>query len=151
MRYSIWHKEILIGYTELSYDTCMPKMRMGELDPTDEGLAILLENEHLEGLELHLRLPNGKVVPTERISAQDANRLARLGQEAMERDKFDDEDLDAETRAAIEHDVALIEEWLAENEPDEFWKDYESEDTWDYSQPFYQVFVHLLDDTDIPR
>lgn len=150
MRYALWNNDILIGHTELSYHVCIPEHRMGKLNPTDAGLAILQKNEHLEDVRLQLRDESGRVVPTECISTQDANRLARLGREAMENDEFDDEDLDEETRAAIEHDAALIEEWMAQREPDDLWNDYDDEDVWDDSKPFYQIFVHLRDPNAIP-
>lgn len=150
MRYSLWHKNTLIGHTELSYVTHSPRSRMGEFTPTDVGLEILIGNEHLEGLELELRDEGGRVVPTQHISTQDGNRLARLGADEVDKYELDEEDLDDETRAAIEHDAALIEEWMAEREPDDLWKDYAEDVPWDESTPFYQIFVHLLDDHAIP-
>lgn len=150
MRYSLWNNDILIGHTTLSYHVCVPEHRMGELKPSEAGLAILLANEHLEGMRLQLRDESGHVIPTEHISAQDANRLARLGREAMDNYEFDDEEADDETRAAIEHDAALIEEWMAQREPEDLWTDYDDEDTWDDSTPFYQLFVHLRDPNSIP-
>lgn len=150
MRYSLWNNDTLIGHSELSYHVCIPEHRMGELTPTDAGLALLVENEHLEGLDLQLRDERGRIIPTEQISAQDANRLARLGREAMERHDFDEEELDEETLARIEHDEAVIEEWLAEREPDDLWKGYGEAEAWDESKPFYQIFVRLRDATAIP-
>ena len=150
MRYSLWNNDILIGHTELSYHVCIPEHRMGELAPTDAGLAILRENEHLDEMRLQLRDESGRVIPTEHISTQDANRLARLGREAMENYEFDDEEFDEETRAAIDHDAALVEEWMAQHEPHDLWNDYDDEDAWDESKPFYQVFVHLRDPNSIP-
>ena len=78
MSYSIWTNDTLIGHTRLSYDVCTPEHRMGELEPTDAGLALLLENEFLDGLDLQLRDEGGTIIPTEHISTLDANRLARL-------------------------------------------------------------------------
>lgn len=150
MRYSLWTNDTLIGHTELSYHVCSPEHRMGELDPTNSGLALLAGNEHLEQVDLQLRDETGRIIPTERISTQDANRLARLGREAMEDHESAEEDLDDATRAAIEHDAALIEEWMAQREPDDLWKDYDDEDVWDESKPFYQIFVHLRDPHAIP-
>lgn len=150
MRYSLWHNDTLIGHTELSYVTCMPRSRMGEFSPTDLGLELLAGNEHLEGLDLQLRDENGRVIPAEHISTQDCNRLARLGREAAERCELDVEELDEESRAAVEHDTALVEEWMAEREPDDLWKDYDGEEAWDESKPFYQIFVYLYDDNAIP-
>jgi hypothetical protein len=150
VRYSLWNNDTLIGHTDLSYHVCRPEHRMGALSPTDAGLAILLENEHLEGLDVQLRDESGRIIPTEYISAQDANRLARLGREAADNDEFDDAHLGEETRAAIEHDATLIEEWMAQREPDDLWRDYDGEDAWDESKPCYQVFVHLRDPNAIP-
>ena len=150
MRYSLWNNDTLIGHSELSYHVSSPDLRMGELSPTDAGLELLAGNERLEGLDVQLRDESGRIIPTEYISAQDANRLARLGGEALERCDLDDEDLDDEMRASIEHDAAPIEEWLAEREPADLWKDYDGEDAWDESKPFYQVFVHLRDPKSIP-
>lgn len=150
MRYSLWHKNTLIGHTELSYVTCMARSRMGEFIPTEVGLEILIDNEHLHGLELELRDEHDRVIPTEHISMQDCNRLARPGAEDAVAYELDDADLDEETRAAIEHDVALVQEWMAEREPDDLWKDYEEDVPWDESRPFYQIFVELTDETAIP-
>jgi hypothetical protein len=150
VRYSLWNNDTLIGNTELSYHVCIPEHRMGELTHTDAGLELLLGNEHLEGLDLQLRDENGRIVPTEHISTQDANRLARLGREVMEPYDFDEEELDEETRAVIEHDAALIDEWMAAREPEDLWSDYEGEGTWDESKPFYQIFVRLRDANAIP-
>lgn len=150
MRYSLWHKDTLIGHTELSYVTCMPRLRMGEFAPTDVGLEILIGNEHLEGLDLELRDEHDRVIPTEHILTEDCNRLARLGAEDAGTYEPDDEDLDEETRAAIDHDAALVEQWMAEREPDDLWKDYGEDVPWDESRPFYQIFVELYDETAIP-
>ena len=150
MRYSLWNDDILIGHTELSYHVCIPEHRMGELTPTEAGLALLRANEHLDGLRLELRDEMGCVIPAEHISTQDANRLARLGREAAESCELDEEDLDEATRAAIEHDVALVEEWMAAREPDDLWKDYDGEEAWDESKPFYQIVVELRDANAIP-
>lgn len=150
MRYSLWHRNTLIGHTELSYVTCMPRSRMGEFIPTGVGLEMLIANERLEGPELELRDEHGRVIPTEHISAQDCNRLARLGLDDTASYEFDEEDLDEETRAAIDHDAALIEEWMAAREPDDLWKDYGEDVPWDESKPFYQIFVQLYDENAIP-
>lgn len=150
MRYSLWNDDILIGHTELSYHVCIPEHRTGQLTPTDAGLAMLLENEHLDEVRLQLRDEDGRVIPTEHISTQDANRLARLGREAMDTRDFDEDDLDEDARAAIERDAAIIEEWMAEAEPDDLWNDYAAEDAWDESKPFYEVFVRLRDANAIP-
>jgi hypothetical protein len=150
VRYALWNDDILIGHTELSYHVCIPEHRTGQLTPTDAGLAMLLENEHLDEVRLQLRDEDGRVIPTEHISTQDANRLARLGREAIDDHEFGEEDFDEETRAAIEHDTALVEEWMAQHEPDDLWIDYDGEDAWDDSKPFYQIFVDLRDPNAIP-
>ena len=150
MRYSLWNNETLLGHTELSYPVCIPEHRMGELTPTDAGLELLLTNEHLDGLDLQLRDESGRIIPTDHISAHDANSLARLGADAIDEYEFDDEELDEDTRAAIEHDAALIEEWMAEREPDDLRKEYDEEDAWDASRPSYQIFVRLRDANAIP-
>jgi hypothetical protein len=150
VRYSLWNNDTLIGHTELSYHVCIPEHRMGELSTTDAGTELLLGNEHLDGLDLQLRDEDGRIIPTEHISTQDANRLARLGRETMDSYEFDDEELDEATRAAIEHDATLVEEWMTDGEPDDLWKGYDEEDAWDDSCPFYQIFVVLRDASAIP-
>lgn len=149
MRYSLWHHNTLIGHTELTYVTCMPRMRMGEFIPTDVGLEMLIGNEHLDGLTLELRDELGRLIPTARISTEDCNRLARLGVDDVDTRDLD-EDFDEEMRTAIEHDAALADEWMAEREPDDLWKDYVEDMPGDESKPFYQIFVHLYDDDAIP-
>jgi hypothetical protein len=123
---------------------------MGELIPTDVGVDILIGNEHLEGLDLELRDEYGRVIPTERITTQDGNRLARPGADEADAYEIDEADLDADMRAAMEHDVVLVEERMTEREPDDLWKDYAEDIPWDESKPFYQIIVHLHDDDAIP-
>jgi hypothetical protein len=150
VRYSLWHNDTLIGHTELSYVTCVPRSRLGELIPTELGLELLIVNEHLEGLELQLRDESGGVIPTEHISTHDFTRPSPLGADDVEGLDFDEAALDDETRAAIEHDAALIQEWMADSEPDDLWKDYQDDVSWDDGRPFYQIVVQLYDDHAIP-
>ena len=153
MHYTIWSRDRMLGETELDYIRCMPKHRMGDLTPTAIGERLLASEAHLDSLQLELRGSDGRVIQTEWIDVRDTEQLLALAREIPD-EEFDDADLDAETRAAIEHDVALIEEWDREREPEGLWEDYDRSLMRDWQDtvmfPRYQVQVRLIDDADVP-
>lgn len=101
---------------------------------------------HFDALGLELRGPDGSVVPTEWIDVRDTEFLLSLVEEhEREEDIFgasEDDEVDPELEAAIEHDLALIEESHANPPEDESWDE----------RPFprFQIQVGLNDDSAIP-
>lgn len=104
---------------------------------------------HAEGLELQLRAPDGTVVPTEHIGVQDCEYLAAVGEEAVNEEL---EDFDPEVEAAVAHDLALIEEWDQEREPEGLWAQYDGGRPPVEERPFprYQIMVQLVIDVPTP-
>ena len=153
MRYTIWSRDRMLGESELDYVRCMPKHRMGDLTPTAVGERLLASEAHLDSLQLELRGPGGRVIQTEWIDVRDTEQLLALARDIPD-EEFDEAELDAETRAAIEHDVALIEEWDREREPEGLWDDYDRSVIREWQDtvmfPRYQVQVRLIDDADVP-
>ena len=153
MRYTIWSRDRMLGESELDYVRCMPKHRMGDLTPTAVGERLLASEAHLDSLQLELRGAGGRVIQTEWIDVRDTEQLLALARDIPD-EEFDEAELDAETRAAIEHDVALIEEWDREREPEGLWEDYDRSVIREWQDtvmfPRYQVQVRLIDDADVP-
>lgn len=108
---------------------------------------------HAESLELELRGPDGRVIPTEWVDVRDTEFLLSL---AREGEDFEDPlaDPDPEIQAAVEHDLALLDEWAEAREPDGFWRDYDEDGDQPWvepkSCPRYQIQVRLLDDAAVP-
>jgi hypothetical protein len=147
--YSLWSRGRLLGTTELAYVRCMPRLRSGDLSPTDCA-DLLAAADRLEPLDLELRGPDGEIVPTERIFVRDTERLLALAAEA-EREDWDDAEVDVEfalgerlefdpTRPYDEGDLVAPEmdlyQELEDLEPREF--------------PRWQIHVTLVDDSAIP-
>jgi hypothetical protein len=100
---------------------------------TDPDIASACDHER--ALELELRGPNGAVIDTENIAIIDTHHLLALAdRELQEAEGI--EPLSAD-------DEAMIEEWLADREPDEPWR--ESEEF-----PRYQIQAYLVDHDAIP-
>lgn len=106
---------------------------------------------HAESLELQLRGPDGRVIPTERIAVQDTEFLLSLARDAEQEADAGIHEWDPELEAMMEHDCALDDEWLEGEEPEGLWDDYgdpvpEEKGTF----PRYQIQVRLLDASAIP-
>jgi len=107
---------------------------------------------HCDALELELRRADGSVVPTEWIDVRDTEYLHELALEFEEEDErhdaiFGERPLDPELEAAVEHDLAVMEEMRGGDEPDlDLDLDAESETEW----PRYQLQIMLRDDLDLP-
>lgn len=113
---------------------------------TTEYADLAAARTHRESLELQLRAPDGSLVPTEWIDVRDIELLLSLIDE--DEDTLESEPYDPELEAAIEHDVALIEEWFADEESGDQGWDAEpdtEEDSWQErrSMPRYQIQVLL--------
>jgi len=98
-----------------------------------------------EGLSLELRGPTGAVIPTEWIDIRDTEYLAALGEELAA--ELELEPLDPEIEAAVEHDLAVLEEegFFDDDEP---WRG--NEPRFDRPPARYQIHVALLDDMSVP-
>lgn len=102
---------------------------------------------HYLALELELRGPDGSVIPTEWIDVRDTEFLQSLVDD-RERDEDifgspEDSEFDPELEAAIEHDLAIIEEWHADDPPTD--ESFEAP-----TFPRYQIQVGLENDAAIP-
>jgi hypothetical protein len=195
MTFTLWSKGRLLGESPLDFVRCMPRHRMGFLQPTPVGERLLpvasgvspamtalsravhrrCENEwedltgaerqermrtltefadvaaaqaQCDALELELRRADGTVVPTEWIDVRDTEYLLELAREFEEDDErreaiFGERPTDPELEAAIEHDLAVMDELHGEDEPD---LGIDDEPEW----PRYQLQIMLRDDLDLP-
>ena len=152
MRYTLWSRDRLLGETDLDYVRCMPKTRMGELVATALGETLLAGEPDCDALELELRDASGHRVAAEHVSVQDCDRLARLGERAFAEDEARMQEMDPELQAMVDHDAALLQEWMDAGEPPGFWDDYDTagERAWKEGVPRFQIFVMLLNEDDIP-
>jgi hypothetical protein len=143
----------LLGHTDLAYVRSLPKLRMGDLITTERGDQLLHRDTrgHPEPPALELRGADGAVVPCLDIAIRDTECLftpAHGIEEDPEPLLSDDEA--AELEAAIEHDAALIREWMDAGDPlnqsvragDEPWQES--------TLPRYQIMVTLFDDGAVP-
>lgn len=147
MRYSVWHKDTLLGTTDFGYVRCMPRQRAGWLEPTEHALA------HVDVFELALRREDGTVVPTRFLAIQDTERLLALAREAEEEHDrheaiFGEAPLDAELEAAVAHDLELLESDETDAEGWDRPQPWEPDEERDW--PRFQVFAELVRDADIP-
>lgn len=102
--------------------------------------------QHAGALELTLHREDGTLVPTESIGIQDTEwLLAQADRHRAEEDPESDDTVDDEELArAVEHDLAIMREWLEENAPP--WKAEEEPG----ELPRYQVHVRLVDEEAMP-
>lgn len=118
---------------------------------TTEYADVAAAPAHVESLELELRAPNGSVVPTEWIDARDNEVTLSLAREdeypTLPDPLFAETEEDKQLLASIEHDAALLEEWLG---PD--WDDDSDGRPWEEKPEFprYQIQVGLFNDAAIP-
>lgn len=114
---------------------------------TTEYADTVAAQAHYDALELELRGPDGAVIPTEWIDVRDLEFLEALVDEReREEDIFgssEDEAIDPELEAAIQHDLAIIDEWHANDPPED--------ESWEEPEPLrYQIQVGLVSDASIP-
>jgi len=132
----------------------MPKHRMGDLTTTAIGERLLPSEIHLDSLQLELRGPDGRVIPTEWIDVRDTEFAAALSRDLGSFDEqLRSEEEDPEVLAAVEHDSALLEEWFGKKEPSGFWDDYDEDGDGPLAEtpsfPQYQIQVGLVDDSSV--
>jgi hypothetical protein len=114
------------------------------------------EFQRLGARDLELRRDDGSAVPTLEIGIQDTEHLLPLVEEGFD-DDIDTSDADDELKAlaerypelqaAIEHDAALLEQAMREDDPTPDWL---SEIVNRQSFPRYQIHVLLSDGLAIP-
>ena len=95
-----------------------------------------------ERIQLELRGPDGKVIPTEYISIRDVERIAELGPAAAEEEE--DVELTPEQQEAVDAMIRDWEESAAERER-EGWR---PEDETPF--PRFQIYVALVDEWLVP-
>ena len=121
-------------------------------DRRSSAYADIMEaTTHASSLELELRGPDGRVIPTESIGVQDTQFLLSLARDTASLELEDelDPELDAElSSTAVEDDE--LEDEIALDEPAELWRDYGDERMQEGTWPRYQIQVQLLDEHDVP-
>lgn len=102
--------------------------------------AVAIAQSQLDALELELRGPDGRPVPTEWIAIQDTEDLARFGEDVMDWDDLEEPPYDPELEAAVMHDLELLDEWFDDDgDSDLGWE--ADEDRGEF--PRYQIQVEL--------
>lgn len=112
---------------------------------------------HAESLELQLRGPDGKVIPTEDIGVQDTEFLLALARESEETGLASSQEWDPEIDAILADDAVFDDGedgndvWdLDDEEPRELWKGYDDGEIEEGTFPRYQIQVQLLDEDAVP-
>jgi hypothetical protein len=175
MRYALWSRGRLLGHTELDLACVQDRVRMGFIDPTEQGIRLLPDAtgvpaaahalaraarravnqpevslsefadfraacDRREALQLELRDEADAVFPCEWIQVNDIDDHSWADGDF---DADEDEPLDPELEAAIEHDVELIDSYLDGD-------DYERTSSWEppdgrWDTMKYHVMVYLGD------
>lgn len=139
MSYTVWLGDRLVGEADIANQRVEPRYCSGNFFPLPGNEALFPTRE----LSLQVRDPAGKVLPTDWVTVYD------LDDDAIEDDELEfGEPYDPELEADIEHDAALIREWLEEREAEGF------EDGKDelFGEEFsrYQIQLKLTEDATIP-
>jgi hypothetical protein len=133
MPYTLWSKGRLLGHTELDFIANTATAKMGWFHPTEVGeeiIEIITEpsrvvlgyargvdaeqfradltaaGNRVEALELELHDPAGVVLSVEDIGINDTHRLLALA--AEHEGEFEDDVIDEELQAAIDHDMEVL-------------------------------------------
>jgi hypothetical protein len=131
----------------------MPKLRMGDLITTALGERVLETGAagHPEVPDLELRGADG-VIPAADIAIRDTEYLLAIARRLEDEPEpiLPDEEA-AELEAGIEHDAALVAEWMDAAEGPDLSDVHVGEEPWQESAwPRYQIMVFLHDDAAIP-
>ncbi|HEY6827690.1 MAG TPA: hypothetical protein VI259_12605 [Gemmatimonadaceae bacterium] len=141
MSYTVWQGDRLIGETDLANDRVDPRYRSGNFIPVPgtEELVPMTDSS------LQLRDADGKVVPTEWVTVYDLD--AEINDDEDDEADFD-ETLDDELAASVDHDAAVIREWMAAREAEAF----DDCDDDDFCEEFsrYQIQLLLAEGAAIP-
>ena len=135
MTYTVWLGDRLIGEADLANERVEPRNCSGNFTPIPGSEDLVPTTDR----SLLIRDASGKVIPTEWVTLYD------LDAEPIEDDELEfDEPLDEELEASIEHDAALIREWMQAREAENF--DDDSEDDL-FADEFsrYQIQLRLAD------
>ena len=103
MTYTVWLGDRLIGEADLASERIEPRYCSGTFTPVPGNEALVPTTDP----SLQLRDSSGNVVPTEWVTVYD------LDADLIDEDDLEfDEQFDEELEASIEHDAALIREWI---------------------------------------
>ena len=139
MSYTVWQGDRLIGETDLASDRVDARYRSGNFIPVPGTEELVPTTDS----SLQLRDAGGKVVPTEWLTVYD------LDADIVDDEADLDEPLDEELEASVDHDAALIREWMAARELEAF---DACDDDDDFVEEFsrYQVQLMLAEGAAIP-
>jgi hypothetical protein len=101
--YTVWLGDRLIGEADLASERVEPRYCSGRFIPASGNEELVPTTDP----SLQIRDPSGHVVPTDWVTIYD------LDEDLVEDDDLEfDEPYDPELEASIEHDAALIREWI---------------------------------------
>jgi hypothetical protein len=143
----------------LEWSRAIRREAPGVVEPYDDPAALeatrdadlLAAHAKAAALEFELRRPDGSRVPVEDIDVRDTHVMlawADLAEEEEVESWLDDLEPDAELEAAIEHDLAIIEEWREEREKEGGGRYTEFDE--EPELPRFQIHVQLVDPSAIP-
>lgn len=138
MSYTVWQGDRLIGETDLANERVDSRYRSGNFIPIPGTEELVPTTDS----SLQLRDAGGTVVPTEWVTLYDLDADI-VGDET----EFD-EPLDDELAASVEHDAALVREWMAARDSEHF--DDSNDD--EFSEEFtrFQIQLKLIEAAAIP-
>lgn len=138
MSYTVWQGDRLIGETDLASERVDARYRSGNFIPTPGTEEFVPTTDH----SLQLRDAGGNVIPTEWLTVYD------LDADILDDDADFDEPLDEELEASVEHDAALIREWMSAREAEVF--DDSDDDRFSEEFSRYQIQLMLAEGAAIP-
>jgi len=138
MTYTVWLGDRLIGETDLGDERIAHRFRSGNFTPVP-GTETLLP---ITDSSLHLRDSSGNLVPTDWVTVYD------LDADPIDEEDFEFEDsFDEELEAEMEHDAALVREWIDTREAEGF---DDSDDEWlSVGLSRYQIHVRIAENAAI--
>ena len=138
MTYTLWLGDRLIGEADLANERVEPRFCSGNFFPLPGNEALFPTTDP----SLQLRDPTGKLVPTDWVTVYD------LDADPVEDDEIEfDEPYDPGLEASIEHETALIREWIEEREAENL--DDTDDDLFGEEFSRYQIQLKLAEDATI--
>jgi hypothetical protein len=137
--YTVWLGDRLIGETDIANHRVEPRFCTGNFFPLPGHEALVPTTDP----SLHVRDSAGNLLPTDWVTVYD------LEENPIEDDELEfDEPFDPELEASVEHDAALIRQWMEEREAEGL---YDSDDE-AFAEEFsrYQLQLRLAVDMAIP-
>jgi hypothetical protein len=105
--YTVWLGDRFIGEADLTSERVEPRYCSGRFIPAPGNEEVVPTTDP----SLQIRDSNGRVVPTDWVTVYD------LDENLVEDDDLEfDEPYDPELEASIEHDAALVREWIEARE-----------------------------------